>query len=971
MDTRGGTITWQLDVDDYRFDVTMRKVRLESRRAASVVDKNLNKPLKNVSNNLKDFRQDLHTSAMVFRDFQIALRGFNLTSLIVGVATAGGALIQLAGALTAAVQAGYAIPGMVASVIGAFATVKIATLNVSDAFKALGKDDPEKLAEALAKLSPAAKEFVLSMGAISESFKPMRLAVQENFFRDLGKQMEPLAAKSLPMLRVGLENAATAMNGLFKETIRVAGEPFFQGAIANTLATTAQSTTILTKAVEPLAIAVAGLVEVGLPYTNMLAEWIVKQSQVAATFISSEAGQKKLTDAINFGISALGVLFDLVGSVFDLFTALFNVSNKEGLSLVQTITDIVDRMTAWVNSAEGQKLLTALFKLTNDALVAVAEVAGDVLVAILKIIEGFNSLNPAVRDIALNFLAWSVVLTPILTYISALFASGKLVFVAFREVYQTGRVALFFLKREIPLVTTRLGLMGLQLKKVGVGIAGTAKSIGGSIAGIGRSTAGVGKSAVSASTAWIANMGRITGAAIRTAAVASVQAGRTALAWITAAVRSAAAWVASTASMVARQVWAGFAANSPAGVAALAWIGNAARVAAAWAVNMAKVVAGWVISAATAVSSAAASGAAWIASAAGVAGAWVANMVRVVASFVTTAAAAVFHNLAIKAAFVSSASGSALAWATNVAKIVLGWVTLGAKAIISGLAMSTAFVSAAARVGLAWLALNLRMLPFFVGWALGSVVNAVIASSAWVAAAVVTAAAWIVANAVILGVIGLIIAAVIGMVILIVKNWDTIVEAAKMAWEFIKNAVAGAINWIKQNWPLVLAIITGPIGVAVYLITKYWDEIKTGISNLINSVRDSFGKVVDFIVSPFKTAFNSVSSLWNRSIGSLSFKAPDWVPGIGGKGWTLPKMPMLAEGGIAMGPTVAMIGEGSEPEAVIPLSKIGQVASEAGGGTTIENNIGTINIGSEVDGENWLKRLTRDDQITKAGLVGA
>lgn len=51
---------------------------------------------------------------------------------------------------------------------------------------------------------------------------------------------------------------------------------------------------------------------------------------------------------------------------------------------------------------------------------------------------------------------------------------------------------------------------------------------------------------------------------------------------------------------------------------------------------------------------------------------------------------------------------------------------------------------------------------------------------------------------------------------------------------------------------------------------------------------------------------------------------PDWVPGIGGKtlGFDLPQIPLLANGGVATGPTFAMVGEGREDEAILPLSKL-------------------------------------------------
>ena len=59
------------------------------------------------------------------------------------------------------------------------------------------------------------------------------------------------------------------------------------------------------------------------------------------------------------------------------------------------------------------------------------------------------------------------------------------------------------------------------------------------------------------------------------------------------------------------------------------------------------------------------------------------------------------------------------------------------------------------------------------------------------------------------------------------------------------------------------------------------------------------------------------------------------MPGIGGKGFDIPDIPMLANGGIVTGPTLAMIGEAG-PEAVIPLDRMGQVG---GGGTTVNINV--------------------------------
>jgi SLT domain-containing protein len=91
------------------------------------------------------------------------------------------------------------------------------------------------------------------------------------------------------------------------------------------------------------------------------------------------------------------------------------------------------------------------------------------------------------------------------------------------------------------------------------------------------------------------------------------------------------------------------------------------------------------------------------------------------------------------------------------------------------------------------------------------------------------------------------------------------------------------------------------------------------------------------MLTVFKTIFNGIAAVWNNTIGKFSFTVPSWVPGIGGKGFAMPDIPMLANGGIVTGPTLAMIGEGRGPEAVIPLDRMGEFGM--GGGTTVNINV--------------------------------
>lgn len=203
--------------------------------------------------------------------------------------------------------------------------------------------------------------------------------------------------------------------------------------------------------------------------------------------------------------------------------------------------------------------------------------------------------------------------------------------------------------------------------------------------------------------------------------------------------------------------------------------------------------------------------------------------------------------------------------------------------------------------------------------------------------------------------------------ILIYKNWDKIkakaVElGAKISevWGNIKTgvseAVANLVSAFQSNFPLLSAYLSG----WWESVSAAWENVKAIFANIIDFVQNVFagnwsaawdnivaifGNVFGMIVNLAKAPINGVISAINwvlEKINSISVTIPDWVPGVGGKtlGFNIPTIPALAAGGIATAPTLAQIGEGGEPEAVLPLSKLAALLDEwtkpkptPGGGT--------------------------------------
>jgi hypothetical protein len=159
-----------------------------------------------------------------------------------------------------------------------------------------------------------------------------------------------------------------------------------------------------------------------------------------------------------------------------------------------------------------------------------------------------------------------------------------------------------------------------------------------------------------------------------------------------------------------------------------------------------------------------------------------------------------------------------------------------------------------------------------------------------------------------------------------------LVNGAMTAWTAATTAftaVQTAFNAVMAMNPIVLIVVgIGLLVAALVIAYKKFDGFRAVVDSVFKFIKGAVTGSIDVIKGYFSTLlgfykgiFNGIASLWNNTVGKLSFKVPSWVPGFGGKGFEVPNIPMLANGGIVTGPTLAMIGEAG-PEAVIPLSKM-------------------------------------------------
>jgi phage-related protein len=93
----------------------------------------------------------------------------------------------------------------------------------------------------------------------------------------------------------------------------------------------------------------------------------------------------------------------------------------------------------------------------------------------------------------------------------------------------------------------------------------------------------------------------------------------------------------------------------------------------------------------------------------------------------------------------------------------------------------------------------------------------------------------------------------------LVAHWSTV-------WAFIKRIIVDVWTWIKEHWPLLLAILLGPIGLAADLIIKNWKSIKKGAEEAVDGIITAWNAIVGFFVGLGSAIARIASTIWKALV---------------------------------------------------------------------------------------------------------
>lgn len=238
----------------------------------------------------------------------------------------------------------------------------------------------DKLGQALAKLSPNARAFVMQVIALKGAWTSMQQAVQNKLFEGLAASLKTTAASVLPVLRTGLVQSAGALNLMAKGAMAAATGVAKDGTLGMALSSASAGLHNLA--------GIPGIVVKALTQLAAAAGPAFEQLTAAAGRGAASIGAKlndafksgRMKAAIDQAVTLIKQIGKIAGNVGSILGSLFSAANASGGGFLNTLQTITGALATAFKSDAVQAGLRALFQ----TMALIARTVGPLLITALQ-----------------------------------------------------------------------------------------------------------------------------------------------------------------------------------------------------------------------------------------------------------------------------------------------------------------------------------------------------------------------------------------------------------------------------------------------------------------------------------------------------------------------------------------------------------------------------------------------------------
>lgn len=276
------------------------------------------------------------------------------------------------------------------------AAVADAARAVADA-QAAAASQTSAVGEAMAKLTPSAREFVTAVKAMGPAWGEVRKATQESLFSGLGDSFTSMSKQIIPDLRDGLSGAAVQLNAMARNWMTAVAEMSKTGALRAMFDGTSKS---LENLARWPAEATRGFVQLSVAATPAF-ERMTAAAGEASTRLSERMNEAfasgGMQRGIESGVAVLGQFIGVLANVGKVVLNVFAAAQQSGGELLGGIGKGIAELARITGLPEIQAALRAIFQGMAQVATAVVQVLGAVIQAVLPLLA---AVAPVIGQIA-------------------------------------------------------------------------------------------------------------------------------------------------------------------------------------------------------------------------------------------------------------------------------------------------------------------------------------------------------------------------------------------------------------------------------------------------------------------------------------------------------------------------------------------------------------------------------------------
>lgn len=292
---------------------------------------------------------------------------------LAGIALPAG-ILAAAPPILALGQAAVTASGSILLMPAALGAAGLAAATVKTAFSGFGdavSSDASKSAEAMAKLSPKAREAATAIRGLAPAWDALKQSVQDEMFASLGASISDLGGKYMPILSDAMTRVAGSFNfagqqvaGFLQQTQTVSTVSDMFSDLENTVEN------LVSRTMKPLTSAFVDLGSVGAKVLADVTSGAGAAAERFAAFIAQARGTGQLEAWMRGGLNAIRQLGQIAVNVGSSLASMMRAAGVASGDLLGSLVGLTGRMREFLASAQGQQQMVTIFESINRVVTA-------------------------------------------------------------------------------------------------------------------------------------------------------------------------------------------------------------------------------------------------------------------------------------------------------------------------------------------------------------------------------------------------------------------------------------------------------------------------------------------------------------------------------------------------------------------------------------------------------------------------